>query len=162
MIERRRHIRIDSENYIEDIKNAQVDVIVTFPDSTMWISNFYTLSCIESMRIDYLKRGRCLNGAYWCASTPVIIVDNVSRERIEQVIDELISNRTFEYVFEYLGPVQERELTRIQFGEDFFSNETKIDQTILFRRATQLKQMLDQSTDEVRTSIMKDVFGVTL
>ena len=94
MIEQRRHISIDAEGWAEDIENAHVDVVVTFPDSTRWISNFYTINCIESMKKDYSKNGSCLNGAYWCASTPVIIVDNISRERIEQVIDELI-NSTF-------------------------------------------------------------------
>ncbi|MDQ0059991.1 hypothetical protein [Paenibacillus harenae] len=161
MIEQRRHIRIDSEDFVEDIENSQVDVVVIFPDSTTWISNFYTIKCIESMRSDYLKNGRCLNGAYWCASSPVIIVDNVSRERIEQVVDELIENKTFEYLFEYFGPVQERDLTRTRFKDDFFNTESKIEPSIVYRQATQLKQMLDQASDEVKTIIMKEVFGVS-
>lgn len=159
MFEHRKHIRIDAEGWAEDIEDAHVEVVVTFPDSTQWISNFYTIKCIESMRADYLRNGHCLNGAYWCASSPVIVVDNISRERIEQVIDELIGNKSFEYLFEYFGPVQERDLTRTQFNEGFFNSKSKIDPSVIFRHATQLKQMLDHASDEVKASIMKELFG---
>ncbi|GIO63730.1 hypothetical protein [Paenibacillus cineris] len=57
---KKRHIRIDAENWIHDPEQAQVDVVVTFPDATRWISNFYTIPCIESMRKDYLTSGECL------------------------------------------------------------------------------------------------------
>lgn len=159
MIEQRRHIRIDAEGWAEDIENAQVDVVVTFPDATMWISNFYTINCIQSIRGDYLMNGHCLNGAYWCGSSPVIIVDNISRERIEQVIDELIENKTFEYVFEYFGAVEERK--RSNYQNDFFDSKAKIEPSVVYYKATQLKQMLDQASEELKESIMKEVFGLT-
>jgi hypothetical protein len=113
------------------------------------------------MRKDYLRNGSCLNGAYWCVSSPVIIVDNISRERIEQVIDELIENKTFYYVFEYFGAVQERDLTRSSFQQDFFNNKTKIEPSVVFRQATQLKQMLDQASEEDKETIMREVFGLS-
>lgn len=161
LIEQRRHIRIDAEDWADDIENAQVDVVVTFPDATMWISNFYTINCIQSIREDYLKNGHCLNGAYWCGSSPVIIVDNISRERIEQVIDELIKEHTFIHVFEYFGAVQERDLVRGNYPVDFFDNESKIDPSVVSLQATQLKLMLDHASDEIKELIMKEVFGLT-
>lgn len=161
MIEQRRHIRIDAEGWADDLENAQVDVVVTFPDATMWISNFFTINCIQSIRGDYLKNGHCLNGAYWCGSSPVIIVDNISRERIEQVIDELIKEQTFIYVFEYLGAVQDRDMVRVNYPIDFFDSEAKIDSSVVTLHATQLKLMLEQASEELKESIMKEVFGLT-
>ncbi|GIO63731.1 hypothetical protein J43TS9_53050 [Paenibacillus cineris] len=60
------------------------------------------------------------NGAYWCASTPVIIVDTINRERIEQVVDDLIEKEGFPYVFEYFGPVEERDIESSDYPPDFF------------------------------------------
>lgn len=159
MFEKKRHIRIDSEGWAEDLEDAQVDVVVTFPDSTRWISNFYTIKCIESMRKDYSGSGACLNGAYWCASTPVIIVDNVSRERIEQVVDDLIEDGSFKYVFEYFGAVHERDLEVSGYPEDFFDENSKIDPWYISYHAAQVQQMLDQAKEEVQEKIKKEIFG---
>lgn len=81
MIEKKRHIHIASEGWADDPEDAHETVVVTFPDSTRWICDFYTFKCIESMRQGYAKSGGCLQGAYWCPSTPVIIVDNICCER---------------------------------------------------------------------------------
>ncbi|MOA38293.1 hypothetical protein D3C78_1599630 [compost metagenome] len=132
--------------------------MVTFPDSTRWISNFYTSKCIESMRKDYAKSGACLSGAYWCASSPVIIVDNISRERIEQVIDELIDQNTFQAVFQYFGPVEERELEAGRYPPDFFNKNSEIDPRYVSWHAVQLQQMLEQASEEVKAKIKKEIF----
>ncbi|GIO96715.1 hypothetical protein J14TS5_18010 [Paenibacillus lautus] len=160
MIEKRRYIHIGAEGWEDDVEAAQVDVVVTFPDSTRWISNFYTIKCIESIRKDYLLNGHCLNGAYWCGSSPVVIVDNVSRERIEQVIDELIENAGFQYVFEYFGAVQEEDINRSRYPDYFFDEESKIDPSYVSYHASRLVQMLEQSSEEVRQTIMKDIFKI--
>ncbi|WP_435921407.1 hypothetical protein [Paenibacillus sp. DYY-L-2] len=151
----KRHIRIGAEAWIEDPEDSQVDVVVTFPDSTKWISNFYTIKCIESIREDYRVKGHCLNGAYWCGSSPVIIVDRVSRERIEQVVDELMGNQTFQYLFEYLGAVDERDLTVNSYPEGFFEEDAKIDPSYVAVYAARLDQMLDQSSPELRAKILR-------
>lgn len=161
MIEKKRHIRIDSEGWAEDIEDSQVDVVVTFPDSTRWISNFYTIKCIESMRKDYSKSGACLNGAFWCASTPVIIVDNISRKRIEQVVDALIEDGTFMNLFQYFGPVVERDLDVSGYPQDFFEQNSKIDPWYVTWHATQLQQMLNQSNEEIKHKIVRDIFGIS-
>ncbi|KWX75902.1 hypothetical protein AMQ84_16235 [Paenibacillus riograndensis] len=162
MFEKRRHIRIDADGWAEDIENAQVDVVVTFPDATRWISNFYTIKCIETMKQDYSERKVCLNGAYWCASSPVIIVDNISRERIEQVVDDLIQDGGFEYVFEYFGPVENRDMEASGYPEDFFDNNSKIDPLYVSLQAARIQQMLDQASEEVKMKIMREIFGVCL
>lgn len=161
MFEKRRHIHIGAEGWADNVEDAQVDVVVTFPDSTKWISNFYTIKCIESIRKDYLQNGHCLNGAYWCGSSPVVIVDNISRERIEQVVDELIKNAGFQYVFEYFGAVREEDISRSEYPENFFDEESKIDSSYVSYYASQLVQMLEQSSEKVRQTIMKDIFRVS-
>ncbi|WP_459953904.1 hypothetical protein [Paenibacillus pini] len=159
MFEKKRHIRIDAEGWAEDLEDAHVDVVVTFPDSTRWISNFYTIKCIESMKKDYLLKGHCLNGAYWCASSPIIIVDNISRDRIEQVIDELIVNEGFRDLFDYFGAVQEEDILRSGYPENFFDKNSKIDPAFVTYHASQLVQMLDQSSEEVRETLLKGILG---
>ncbi|WP_051507139.1 hypothetical protein [Saccharibacillus sacchari] len=159
MFENKRHIRIGTESWLEDLEDAQVDVVVTFPDSTKWISNFYTITCIESMRKDYSLTGHHLNGAYWCASSPIIIVDRISRDRIEQVIDELIENEGFRYLFDYFGAVQEEDLIRHGYPENFFDQNSKLDPSYVTYHASQLAQMLDQSSEEVRETVLKGILG---
>ncbi|MEF2965806.1 hypothetical protein V3851_08195 [Paenibacillus sp. M1] len=157
MFESKRHIRIDAEEWVEDPEDGQVDVVVTFPDATKWISNFYTPKCIESMRRDYALKGHCLNGAYWCASSPVIIVDRITRGRIEQVIDELIAKGEFRYVFEYFGSVDDRDFQRSDYPEDFFDSTSQIDPSFVTYHANLLMQMLDQSGEDVRESVLQDI-----
>ncbi|WP_145025714.1 hypothetical protein [Paenibacillus sp. Y412MC10] len=159
MIVKKRHIRIGAENWINDPEQAHVDVVVTFPDATRWISNFYTIPCIESMRKDYLTSGACLNGAYWCASTPVIIVDTINRERIEQVVDDLIEKEGFPYVFEYFGPVEERDLESSDYPPDFFDKGSRMDPWYISWHAVRLKQMLDQADVDVRERLKEQLFG---
>ncbi|MDQ0112450.1 hypothetical protein [Paenibacillus harenae] len=161
MLNKRRIIRIDAEGWAEDVEDAQVNVVVIFPNRTTWISNFYTYKCINSMREDYEARGVCLSGAYWCASSPVILVDSISRERIVQVVDELIDDNTFEYVFDYFGPVQERDLERTFFPDNFFDEGSNIEASFVYQKASLVKEMLDQLDSESRLNIMKDVFGLT-
>jgi len=144
---------------MEGLEDAQVDVVVTFPDSTKWISNFYTIKCIESMRKDYFLNGHCLNGAYWCASSPIIIVDRITRDRIEQVIDELIEKGGFQDLFDYFGAVQEEERIQQEYPENFFDQNAKLDPSFVTYHANQLAQMLDQSSDEVRETVLKDLLG---
>jgi hypothetical protein len=157
MFEKKRHIHIDAEGWIDDLEDAQVCAVVTFPDSTRWLSNFYTAKCIESIRQDYRRTGSCLNGAYWCGSSPVIIVDKVSRERIEQVVDELIEKDEFRYLFEYFGEVEERE--RERYPSDFFRQEAFIDPSYVYRHANLLKLMLDRADDEVKATIRREGLG---
>ncbi|WP_433752926.1 hypothetical protein [Paenibacillus amylolyticus] len=159
MIANKRHIWIGAEEWMEGLEDAHVDVVVTFPDSTKWISNFYTIKCIESMRKDYLMNGHCLNGAYWCASSPIIIVDRISRDRIEQVIDELIEKGGFRDLFDYFGAVQEEDLIRNEYPENFFEQSSKLDPSYVIYHASQLAQMLDQSSEEVRETVLKGILG---
>ncbi|CAM4015298.1 hypothetical protein [Saccharibacillus endophyticus] len=159
MIANKRHIRIGAEEWMEGLEDAQVDVVVTFPNSTKWISNFYTIKCIESMRKDYLMNGHCLKGAYWCASSPIIIVDRISRDRIEQVIDELIETGGFRDLFDYFGAVQEEDIIRHEYPENFFDQSSKLDPSYVTSHASQLAQMLDQSSEEVRETVLKGILG---
>ncbi|RCX21498.1 hypothetical protein DFP94_102251 [Fontibacillus phaseoli] len=113
----------------------------------------------ESIRQDYREKGHCLNGTYWCGSSPLIIVDRVSRDRIEQVVDELIQDQSFQYVFEYLGAVDERDLAVHQYPEGFFEESAKIDPSYVSLFAAKLYQMLDQCSPELKEKILKELSG---
>lgn len=96
------------------------------------------------MKNDYLDKSTCLNGSFWCASSPVIIVDNIGRPMIEQVIDELIVNGGFQYLFEYFGFVDERDILRLDFPKDFFDKGSTIEPSVVNYNSSKLIQMLTQ------------------
>lgn len=85
MFPKKRHVTIDSEGRVDNEEDGQVSVVVTFPDRTSWLTHFYTFKCVESIRQNYLSLG---NRPYMCPSNPLILVDIISRARIEAVIDE--------------------------------------------------------------------------
>lgn len=159
MFEKKRHVRIAAESWVEDPEDAHVDVVVTFPDATTWIADFYTFKCLESIREDYRVKGYGLDGAYWAASK-VVLVDRVTRERIEQIVDELIEKGTFSYAFEYLGAVDERALQTNGYPADFFDENAKMDPSYVKWFAANLVQMLEQTDKETRTAVLKEMLDI--
>jgi hypothetical protein len=154
MFSKKRHIRIDNEEWVEDDEEAQVSVVVTFPDSSQWLTNVYTLKCIQSIREDYLSSG---NGAYMWSAQPLIIVDRISRQHIEETIDKSIADNSFEFFFEYFGAVEPRQIK--QFPEGFFEKDSTIDQDLIIRQASTLLQMLGHSSDEFKERVKEYLFG---
>ena len=74
------------------------DVIVTFADGTAWVATFFTYANIASLVETYKRTGECLHGRYFWASD-MILVDEVSRQRIEEVVAHLIDTGGFEHAF---------------------------------------------------------------
>ena len=74
------------------------DVEVRFSDGSLWIATFFTYQNIGTLREKNRQTGECLSGRYFWA-VDMILVDEVSRERIEQVVDHLIHSGEFKSVF---------------------------------------------------------------
>ncbi|MCY9698218.1 hypothetical protein [Paenibacillus alginolyticus] len=81
-----------------DAEDTNTDVIVVFPDRTKWIASFFTYKNIQTLREKNVHTGECMNGAYYWSSD-MVLIDISSRERIEQVVENLIENDSFNTVF---------------------------------------------------------------
>jgi hypothetical protein len=88
--------------------DANTDVIVKFDDGTRWVASFFTYQNILSLVEKDKTTGECLSGKYFWASD-MILVDEVSRKRIEEVITELIRENDFEQVFALCREVNDEE-----------------------------------------------------
>ena len=74
------------------------DVIVTFENGERWVATFFSYQNILSLRGKDRDTGECLGGKYFCA-TDMILVDEVSRGRIEEVIAEMLGRKEFATYF---------------------------------------------------------------
>jgi hypothetical protein len=63
----------------------------------------YRYSNIEKLSQKNKETGECLNGAYFWA-TDMILVDEVSRKRIEEVVTHLIIEDEFDQIFKLCEP----------------------------------------------------------
>jgi hypothetical protein len=71
-----------------DIYDGNTDVHVTLADGTRWVATFFSYRNVLSLTKKYKGTGECMAGEYFWASD-MILVDEVSRERIEQVVKHL-------------------------------------------------------------------------
>ncbi len=74
------------------------DVKVSFEKGVEWIATFFTYKNISTLAKRNEITGECLNGKYFCA-TDMILVDELSRQRVEEVVSNLISEGEFESAF---------------------------------------------------------------
>ena len=81
------------------ISNDNSDVIVTFVDGSQYVATFFTYQNIEHLRKKNQQTGECLNGRYFWASN-MLIVDEIERKEIEEVIGHLIVAEEFNLIFE--------------------------------------------------------------
>jgi hypothetical protein len=98
---RKYEIWIEAEQWAKgewDIHNDNTDVILEFDDGQRWVASFFTYSNIGKLVEKNKNTGECLNGKYYWSSD-MILIDEVSRERIQEVIEHLINEGTFEYIF---------------------------------------------------------------
>jgi hypothetical protein len=79
------------------------DVIVTFDDGSRWVATFFSYANILHLTEKDRRTGECLGGAYFWASD-MILIDEVSRPRIEEVVQHLIQEGEFETDFTRLPP----------------------------------------------------------
>jgi hypothetical protein len=74
------------------------DVIVTFENGDRWAATFFSYQNILSLVEKNRQSGECLGGKYFVA-TEMILVDELSRNRIEEVVADLISENDFQSYF---------------------------------------------------------------
>lgn len=84
------------------------DVIVTFADASRWVATFLSYTNIHTLTEKNRRTGECLAGAYFWASD-MILIDEVSRPRIEEVVQHLIQEGEFAVIFTRLPPVDPAE-----------------------------------------------------
>lgn len=96
-----KHIWIEAEEWENeewDTEDENTDVKVTFSDRTVWMATFFTYKNIQTLREKNKKTGECMNGTYFQASD-MVLIDILSRDQIVEVIEYLIDNGEFEFVF---------------------------------------------------------------
>lgn len=79
------------------------DAIVTFENGDRWVASFFSYQNIRSLTEKNRATGECLGGKYFVA-TDLILVDEVTRERIEEVVADLIEDESFQIYFAFCDP----------------------------------------------------------
>ncbi|REK63700.1 MAG: hypothetical protein DF221_09260 [Brevibacillus sp.] len=88
---KKRHIWLSRQLSEAEINDTSVDVIVTLPDRTRWMATFFTFQNIKTLRQKYKETGVNLSGTYlWAVN--MIICEDLSRETIEKVVDDIIAD----------------------------------------------------------------------
>ena len=82
------------------------DVIVTFENGARRVATFFSYQNILSLASKNRGTGECLDGKYLVA-TNMILVDEVTRQRIEEVVADMIERNNFETYFAPREPVAE-------------------------------------------------------
>lgn len=72
------------------------DVIVTLDDGTKWIATFFSYANIAGLVEKNRRTGECLGGKYFWASD-MVLVDEVSRSRIEEITAYLLEEAPLEF-----------------------------------------------------------------
>lgn len=89
------------------VDDADTDVIITWEDGTRSVATFLTYKHIQTLIAKYKKTGDNLSGAYiWMSD--MILIDEISRSRIEEVIMHLILEDELDTLFSFL-PKEEDE-----------------------------------------------------
>jgi hypothetical protein len=87
--------------------NDSTDVIVTLEDGSRRIATFISYKYVNTLTERYRKSGENISGAYlWIRD--MILIDEISRPRIEEVIKDLFKAGDFEVVFRLCSD-EERE-----------------------------------------------------
>jgi hypothetical protein len=74
------------------------DVWVRFADGTEWVATFFTYQNVLTLKAKNQQTGECLDGRYFWA-IDMVLVDEVSRERIEQVVAHLVESGKLKDIF---------------------------------------------------------------
>jgi hypothetical protein len=89
-------------------EDTNSDVIITFEDGSRWVATFFSYTNINTLVEKNRRTGECMGGKYFWASD-MILVDEVSRARIEEVVRYLLETREFKQIFTALPPATDDE-----------------------------------------------------
>jgi hypothetical protein len=95
-------IWIEAEQWSEgewNVYDDNTDAIVTFEDGSRWIASFFTYKNVYSLAEKNKRTGECLHGKFYWRSD-MILVDECSRKRIDEVINHLLLQGDFEIIFD--------------------------------------------------------------
>jgi hypothetical protein len=99
------NIWIEAEHWAEgewDSYDCNSDVIVSFESTAKWVATFFTYENIKTLAKRHAENGDCLNGKYFWA-TEMILVDELTRKRVEEVVAQLLVDDELERVFSRRG-----------------------------------------------------------
>jgi hypothetical protein len=95
---------IEAECWAEgswDPLDSNSDVVVTLADESRWSATFLTYANVATLVASSKHTGECLAGAYlWVED--MILIDEVSRPRIGQIVSDLIAAGDFARIFTQL------------------------------------------------------------
>ena len=83
-------------------RNANSDVLVEFADGARWTATFFSYENVAALRRKYEETGECLSGRYQWA-TNMVLVDELTRSRVEQVVEDLLASGEFGSAFARSG-----------------------------------------------------------
>jgi len=92
---------IEAEHWVANTwfpDNTNTDVMVSWETGERWIASFITYKQVQTLTDKNRKTGENLSGAYFWTSD-MILVDEASRHRIEEIIRDLVETDYFESVF---------------------------------------------------------------
>ncbi len=90
----------------ENPATTNADALLTFADGTRWWATFFTYANITALSEKNRQTGENLSGKYFWAPH-MILIDDVSRQRIEEVVAHLIETCEYHEIFEQLAPLDE-------------------------------------------------------
>ncbi len=96
-----RYIWIEAEQWAPGEWNTfdcNSDVMVSFEKGAEWVATFFTYRNISTLVEKNKQSGECLHGKYFGASN-MILVDELTRERVEEVVEHLLAEGEFESIF---------------------------------------------------------------
>lgn len=82
-----------SETENIDKTNGNIDIFVSYNRET-YVATFFTYQNILSLIDQNKKTGECLNGKFFWASD-MILINDLKKETINQVINEMINDNSF-------------------------------------------------------------------
>lgn len=88
----------DAQGRAHDPEDTNSDVVVTMTDRSRWVATFFSYANIGNLVAKNRFSGECLSGRYFWSSD-MILVDEVTRERIEEVIKDLLTTHKFQAIF---------------------------------------------------------------
>ena len=92
---------IEAESWSTDqwnVRDGNTDVIVTLANGERWEATFVTYENVKTLTEKNRATGENLSGTYFWVSN-MILVDEISRLRIEEVIHDVLRSGDFESLF---------------------------------------------------------------
>lgn len=82
----------------EDVWNDNSDVLVRFEDGREYVATFFTVENLRQLMQKFRESGENSCGLYvW--STHMIVVERLTPEDVERVVEDLLENGEFEAAF---------------------------------------------------------------